>query len=89
MGKRAETKQLFNALLETLEAIQNKPAIPAAKQRWNSADCAQYLRIKQRYFTSNIACKPDFPNSVRLKAGRGRGNPTWLMMEVIKWVERQ
>ena len=77
-------------LIKTLDAIQQQsPNIPASKLRWNSADCADYLRLKRKYFNQNIACKPDFPQPKRIKVGRGRGHPTWLMADVIEWMEIQ
>ncbi len=76
-------------LIKTLEAIQQRPQIPAGKLRWNSADCAEYLRLRPKYFTQNIACKSDFPEPKRIKVGKGRGHPTWVMKEVISWMEMQ
>lgn len=77
-------------LIKTLEAIQQQSTqIPASELRWNSADCAEYLRLRPRYFTQNIACKSDFPEPKRIKVGKGRGHPTWLMGEVIEWMREQ
>jgi hypothetical protein len=77
-------------LIKTLEAIQQQsPQIPVSKLRWNSADCAEYLRLRPKYFTQNIASKSDFPEPKRIKVGKGRGHPTWVMREVISWMEMQ
>jgi predicted DNA-binding transcriptional regulator AlpA len=79
--------ELFIIALEAIK--QQSQQITVGKLRWNSSDCAEYLRLKPKYFNQNIASKPDFPEPKRIKIGKGRGHPTWVMREVINWMEAQ
>ena len=72
------------ALVEALrDAV---PRVPLNQALWSADDVADYLRVSRRTVTERYACRPDFPEPIRLPSDGKRGHLRWRARDVIKWV---
>jgi len=79
-------EQKFINVLGIIEKhAKGNSKIPFNIRNWDSADCAEFLCKTPKYFTSHIACKPDFPEPIKI----GGGHPIWNAKEVIDWLNKQ
>ncbi|MDR3428988.1 hypothetical protein [Silvimonas sp.] len=68
--------------LDTLIAVTKAVAIPL-ETRWLDADgVGTVLGFARRQVLENIACRPDFPQPLRIG---GTGHPRWQASEVLQW----
>ena len=82
----ATLEDKFANVLTALEKmVKNNSKIPFNIRNWDSADCAEFLCKTPKYFTSHIACKPDFPEPIKI----GGGHPIWNANDVVKWLKMQ
>lgn len=51
-----------------------------------SEEAARILKVHPKHFRERIACRPDFPEPVRLPSEKGRGTKRWFRDEFEKWV---
>jgi hypothetical protein len=75
-------------LIEALERILARPAIPIDIALWSGEDVALYLRRDKRTVMEKLACLPDFPKAIKLPStSGGKGWPLWVAKEVIAWAK--
>lgn len=73
---------------EALEVIKElllqQQHTPWDKTLWNAEDIGKHLKLSARSVTERYACRPDFPQPVRIG-----GTYRWYAAEVCDWVEAQ
>lgn len=78
-----------DALIDRLDAlisVLSRPSIPADKVLWDADQAAAYMGYSARHFSERLACRPEFPRSIRL--GDGPKAPLrWKAAEVMEWVD--
>ncbi len=70
------------------EIIKNlSPTVPLNRAIWSPEDVGDYLRVAPKTVTGHYACRPDFPEAMRLPSKGKNGRLRWKAAEIIAWVE--
>ncbi|SFI88323.1 hypothetical protein [Nitrosomonas sp. Nm34] len=82
-------QELINKLTQSIANPVASNAIPLEKQRWNTDDCARYLKVEKKNFQTHYAPHPDFPKPIKLDRVDGKGNPLWRAIDIINHVMKK
>ncbi len=85
MDKRWPQPRVEELLISILEELRTTK-VP--KRLWSLADIAAYLSRSKITIQQRVACKPDFPDAVRIPTSAGKLGPLWYQDEVKAYVKR-
>ena len=85
-----ETQGIDLELLADAIADRLSKKAPLEDTLWSAKDCADYFRVKERYFKERMATLHHFPDPSRFPTNEegGRMRPRWYAIDVIEWGKR-
>lgn len=79
------------AIIERLDALisaMKMNSIPSDRRLWDADSIAAYLSVSVPTVLNRYACRPDFPDAIRLPTAGSRGTPRWNASEIMEWAAR-
>lgn len=87
MSSTTDTAELVQSIKQLIYTLATpRPVIPADKQLWDAAACAEYLGVSSQHFMQRIAVSPDFPRAINIATGTSR-NRRWKVAEIMRWAD--
>ena len=76
------TEELLTSILEELKSSK------MPKRLWSLDDIAASINRSKNKVQQRVACKPDFPDAIRIPTSAGKLGPLWYQDEVKAYVKR-